>query len=160
MDRHAYFASEEMTALILAGSEGSAEVGVTIADLPSPSGVAYLTQSEGDLVLLWNTVDDLLSVQLVPTTGAQDFIVNQGEIREGWGYRFGDYKYLPIPTAEAELSSPESDSPPSLQNIGGYTPGMPDDAPDWSRKGIYQGWGSEQILAVFLSFTHMLRQGA
>ncbi|WP_143542785.1 hypothetical protein [Rhodococcus qingshengii] len=160
LDRHAYFASEEMTALILAGSEGSAEVGVTIADLPSPSGVAYLTQSEGDLVLLWNTVDDLLSVQLVPTTGAQDFIVNQGEIREGWGYRFGDYKYLPIPTAEAELSSPESDSPPTLQNIGGYTPGMPDDAPDWSRKGIYQGWSSEQILAVFLSFTHMLRQGA
>ncbi len=39
---------------------------------------------------------------------------------------------------------------------------MPDDAPDWSRKGgIYQGgWTSEQILAVFLSFTHMLRQSA
>lgn len=157
-DRYAYFASEEMTALILAGSEGSAEVGVTIADLPSPSGVAYLTQAAGGLVLLWNTIDDVLSVQLVPTTGAQDFISNQGEIQEGWGFKFGNHKYLPSPFAEAELSSPESDSPPTLQNVGGYTPGMPDDAPAWSRTGIYQGWAPEQILAVFLSFTHMLRQ--
>ncbi len=83
LDRHAYFASEEMTALILAGSEGSADVGVTLADLPSPSGVAYLTQAVGGLVLLWNTIDDLLSVQVVPITGAQDFIVNQGG-EEGW----------------------------------------------------------------------------
>jgi hypothetical protein len=160
LDRHAYFASEEMTALILAGSEGSADVGVTLADLPSPSGVAYLTQAVGGLVLLWNTIDDLLSVQVVPITGAQDFIVNQGEKKVGWGYRFGEHKYLPMPFAEAQLSLPESDSPPTLQNVGGYTPGMPDDAPDWSRKGIYQGWTSEQILAVFLSFTHMLRQSA
>lgn len=158
IDRHAYYASEEITALILAGSESSAEVGVTAADLPSPTGVAHLSQSAGALLLLWQVLDDdLLSVQLVPAEGARSFISNDGAPKTGWGYRFINHMYLPIPTAEALLSPVESDAPPSLQASGGFTPRMPADAPR-DERGIYQGWSTERILEVFISFTHMLRQ--
>lgn len=123
IDRHAYYASEEITALILAGSESSAVVGVTAADLPSPTGVAYLSQSAGALLLLWQVLDDdLLSVQLVPAEGARSFISNDGAPKTGWGYRFINHMYLPIPTAEALLSPVESDAPPSLQASGGFHP--------------------------------------
>jgi hypothetical protein len=159
-DRHAYYASEEMTALILAGSETAAGVSVTVADLPSPTGVAYLAHTDGGLVLMWQVLDDdLLSVQLIPAFGVQEFITHDGTRREGWGYRFINHMYLPIPTAEAELSPPESDAPPCLHSLGGFTPGLPDDAPRDVR-GIYHGWTTGQILEVFISFTHMLRQGS
>lgn len=159
-DRHAYYATEEMTALILAGSETSAEVSVTVDDLPSPSGVAYLARDKAPLVLMWQVLyGSLLSVQLVPARGAQEFIGHDGTRSEGWGYRFINHMYLPIPTAEAELSLPNSDDPPCLHEIGGFTPGMPDDVPRDERE-IYIGWSSAEILEVLISFTHMLRQGS
>ena len=157
LDRHAYYASEELTALILAGSETSAEVSVTPADLPSPTGVAYLARPDGALILLWQVLDDLLSVQLVPATGVKSFIANDGALKTGWGYRFINHCYLPMPTAEALLSPLESDTPPILRSLGGFTPGMPADAPR-DERGIYQGWSTARILEVFISFTHMCRQ--
>jgi hypothetical protein len=159
VDRHAYYASEEMTALILAGSETSAEVSVTPADLPSPSGVAYLARPEGGLVLLWQVLyDTLLSVQLVSAAGVAEFLGDEGELRAGLAYRYLNHVYLPLPTAEAELSPPESDAPPSLHVIGGFTPaGMDSDVPEEALT-IYRGWTSAEILEVFVSFTHMLRQ--
>ncbi|CRK54608.1 conserved protein of unknown function [Rhodococcus sp. RD6.2] len=158
LDRHAYYAAEELTALILAGSETSAEVSVTPADLPSPTGVAYLARPDGALLLLWQVLnDDLLSVQLVPAAGVQSVLAADGELKAGCGYRFINHVYLPIPTAEALLSPLESDSPPSLRSIGGFTPGMPAD--DFrGEQGIYQGWSAARILEVFIAFTHTLRQ--
>lgn len=157
-DRHAYYASEEMTALILAGSETSAEVSVTPADLPSPAGVVYLSHTGNPLLMLWQVLyDDLLSVQLVPAEGARSFIDHDGSLQIGYGNRFINNLYLPLPTAEALLSPVESDTTPSLREIGGYTPGMPAEAQKDVRK-IYQGWASAEILEIFISFTHMLRQ--
>ncbi|NKS56294.1 hypothetical protein GS504_01525 [Rhodococcus hoagii] len=159
-DRHAYYASEAMTALTLAGSETSADVAVAIADLPSQSGVAYLDRGseEEGLVMMWQVLyGDLLSVQLVTVSGLEEFLVNDGTRREGWGYRFINHRYLPIPTAEAVLSAPGADEPPVVKSIGGFTPPMNPDVPKekWT---IYRGWTREQILEVFFSFTHMIRQ--
>ena len=157
-DRHAYYASEEMTALIRAGSKTSAEVSVTPDDLPSPSGVAYLARPEGGLVLLWNILYDThLSVQLVSAAGVEEFLGDEGELRAGSAYRFGNHDYLPIPTAEAELSPPESDTPPSLHSIDDFTRAGDSDVPQQALTN-YRGWTSAQILEVFVSFTHMLRQ--
>lgn len=158
-DRHAYFASEEMTALTLAGSQTSADVSVTVADLPSPAGVAYLDRGseEEGLVLMWHLVDDdVLNVQLAPVSGVEEFLENDGTRREGWGYRFINHRYLPIPLAEAVLSAPETDEPPVLHSIGGFAPANPDVPKEkWT---LYQNWTREQILQVFISFTHMIRQ--
>ncbi|NKR39714.1 hypothetical protein GS503_01985 [Rhodococcus hoagii] len=123
-DRHAYYASEEMTALILTGSETSADVSVTAADLPSPAGVAYLDQGgdEEGLVLIWHIAyDELLTVQLVPVSGVDEFLANDGSLRAGWGYIHADCRYLPIPGIEAVLSAPETDEPPTLRPVGGFT---------------------------------------
>ncbi|MGW5153620.1 hypothetical protein [Rhodococcus koreensis] len=159
VDRHTYYASEEMTALILAGSETSAEVSVTPADLPSPSGVAYLAQPDGGLFLIWQILyDTLLSVQLVSAAGMEEFIGDEGELREGLSYRYVNHIYLPLPTAEAELSPPESDTPPSLHSIGGFVPAAMDSDFPQEFLTIYRGWTSAEILEVFISFTHMLRQ--
>ncbi|WP_458683263.1 hypothetical protein [Prescottella equi] len=157
-NRHAYYASEEMTALTLAGSQTSADVSVTVADLPSPTGVAYLDRGsdEEGLVLMWHVDDDVLNVQLSPVSGIEGFLENDGTRREGWGYRFINHRYLPIPLAEAVLSAPETDEPPVLHSIGGFAP-MNSDVPKekWT---LYQNWTPEQILQVFISFTHMIRQ--
>ncbi|MCQ4118352.1 hypothetical protein [Rhodococcus tibetensis] len=158
-DRHAYYASEEMTALIRAGSKTSAEVSVTPDDLPSPSGVAYLARPEGGLVLLWNILyDTRLSVQLVSAAGVEEFLGDEGELRPGAAYRYINHVYLPIPTAEAELSPPESDTPPSLHLIDGLTPAGMDSDVRQEALTSYRGWTSAEILGVFVSFTHMLRQ--
>lgn len=158
-NRHAYYASEEMTALTLAGSQTSADVSVTVADLPSPTGVAYLDRGseEEGLVLMWHLpYDDVLNVQLAPASGIEEFLDNDGTRREGWGYRFINHRYLPIPLAEAVLSSPETDEPPVLHSIGGFAPTNADVPKEqWT---LYQNWTREQILQVFISFTHMIRQ--
>ncbi|RYF54009.1 MAG: hypothetical protein EOO27_24745 [Comamonadaceae bacterium] len=157
-DRHAYYASEEMTARILAGSANSAEVSVTPDDLPSPSGVAYLARPEGGLVLLWKIQHDtLFSVQLVSASGVAEFLGNDGQLRAGSAYRYLNHAYLPIPTAEAELSPPESDTPPSLHSIDNFTRAEDSDVPQQALTNC-RGWTSAQILEVFVSFTHMLRQ--
>ncbi|WP_420879163.1 hypothetical protein [Rhodococcus sp. (in: high G+C Gram-positive bacteria)] len=159
-DRHAYYASEEMTALILAGSETSADVSVTAADLPSPAGVAYLDQGsdEEGLVLMWHIAyDELLTVQLVPASGVDEFLANDGTHRPGWGYIHADCRYLPIPGIEAFLSAPDTDEPPVLRPVGGFTPTVHPDVPK-EKRTLYQGWTAEQMLRVFLSFTHMIRQ--
>lgn len=159
-DRYAYYASEETTALILAGSETSADVSVTAADLPSPAGVAYLNQGsdEEGLVLMWHIAyDELLTVQLVPVSGVDEFLANDGTSRPGWGYRHANSRYLPIPGCEAFLSAPETDEPPALQPAGGFTPSVNPNVPK-EKRTLYQGWTAEQMLRVFLSFTHMIRQ--
>ncbi len=160
--RNAYYASEEMTAHILADRETSAEVSVTPENLPSPSGVAYLARPEGGLVLLWKIQHDtLLSVQLVSASELAEFLGNDGEPRPGGAYRYLNHVYLPLPTAEAELSPPGSDTPPNLHNIDGLTPaGMDTDVPHVPHEALTnnRGWTSAEILEVFVAFTHMCRQ--
>ncbi|MGE6851066.1 hypothetical protein ACQKGB_28970 [Bacillus tropicus] len=157
-DRHAYYASEEMTALVLAGSETSAEVSVRVDDLPSPSGVAYLAHAETPLMLLWRLNDLVLEVQLVRARGVQEFIGHDGALQAGSGFRFINHVYLPFLTAEAELSPPDSDEVPCLRMTGGFSLKVSaDDKPD--EREIYTGWTPAKILEVFISFTHMLRQG-
>ncbi|EKT78035.1 hypothetical protein WSS_A34507 [Rhodococcus opacus M213] len=158
-DRHAYYASEEMTAHILAGSATSAEVSVTPENLPSPSGVAYLARPEGGLVLLWTIQHDtLLSVQFVSASELAEFLGNRGEPRAGAAYRYVNHVYLPIPTAEVELSPPGIGTPPSLHTIDGLAPaGMGTDVPHEALTNN-RGWTSAEILEVFVAFTHMCRQ--
>jgi hypothetical protein len=83
--RHTFFASAETTALILAGCESATNVGATVADLPSPSGVAYLAGDDGDsLFLLWHTEDEgLLTVQVATPAGLAAFLAHDGAAREG-----------------------------------------------------------------------------
>ncbi|MDV7353058.1 hypothetical protein R4282_08565 [Rhodococcus oxybenzonivorans] len=158
-DRYAYYASEEMTAHILTRSETSAEVSVTPENLPSPSGVAYLSRPEGGLVLLWKIQHDtLLSVQLVSASELAEFLGNDGEPRAGAAYRYVNHVYLPIPTAEVELSPPGSGTPPGFNKIGGLTPvGMDSDVPHEALTNNRRRTSAE-ILEVFVAFTHMLRQ--
>lgn len=53
-DRHAYFATEEMTALVMAGSgRGVENLALTVADLPSTNGFAYLHRPNDQGMFLW-----------------------------------------------------------------------------------------------------------
>ena len=159
--RHTFFANAETTALILAGCESATNVGATVADLPSPSGVAYLATDDGDsLFLLWHTEDEaLLTVQVATTAGLAAFLAHDGAAREGrHGWIFGRSTYLPLPTVEATLSAPDSDEPPVPIEVEGGLTYTADSSDSDAMRAIYRGWTQSQMLRLMLSFTHMLRQ--
>ncbi|MGB3673996.1 MAG: hypothetical protein WA988_06125 [Candidatus Nanopelagicales bacterium] len=159
--RHTFFASAETTALILAGCESATNVGATVADLPTPSGIAYLARDDGDsLFLLWHTEDEaVLTVQVATPARLAAFLAHDGAAREGrHGWIFGRSTYLPLPTVEATLSAPDSDEPPVPIEVEGGLTYTADNSESDAMRAIYQGWTQPQMLRLMLSFTHMLRQ--
>jgi hypothetical protein len=156
--RHAYFATAETTALVLAGCESIVEVSATANDLPSESGFVFFDRDDGDaLCLLWsvNVSTGLLHVQLVTAAGMDCFLAQDGSPENGFPY--GRYGFRALPIMQARLSDVGSDESPSPIEVSVPPIVGTEEAPDWLQV-MYRDVGPDQVLTLLLSFTHMLRQ--
>lgn len=158
-DRHAYFASPDMTALIKSAADDLPQVGLTEADLPSPNGVAYLSDPDNPLVLLWCVASQWedepngLFVQIATADGLRQHLGNTGEDPTALSVGGpGEPRMLPLPGLALSLSEPGSDAPPATRTLGGFIP-VPS-----TEHALYPNWPDEQFVGLFLSFVHMLRQ--
>ncbi|ELB86009.1 hypothetical protein Rwratislav_47115 [Rhodococcus wratislaviensis IFP 2016] len=141
--RHAYFAPEETSALVLAGAQQTeVEHPVTVADLPSPDGVAYLHRPDGPLVLLWSTFENITSVAIATAAGTREYLLDETEPVSP-----------PLPVASFQLSADGTDAAP-VPVFDGIV-AMPD--LQWGT-GEYDHYAAPRAVPVFLSLVHMLRQ--
>lgn len=171
--RHCYFATPEMSATILAASSDPVDVSMTIDDLPSPTGIAYLHQQDRnrDLILLWAVIDnspfnspDALYVQLLNAEGLAYLLTHNGHYSKP-GHRWSNGTYLPTTTAEITLSEKETDTAPTLGEASGATYGAyPDAGTDTDRqwasdlRPLYPDRTPLDIYSIFSAFVHMLPQ--
>lgn len=107
--RHAYFCSEEMSAVVRSAANADAlGAACTVADLPSPTGIAYLHDQAEPLVLRWaSSSSGLASVNIASLTGVEKLLTD--------GVTFtGDdaTRHVPQPFEQLRLSSPNSDEAP------------------------------------------------
>ncbi|OAK53803.1 hypothetical protein A3K89_22035 [Rhodococcoides kyotonense] len=153
---HAYFVSPDMSALVLAGAARSADVPVTVADLPSPAGVAYFKPQDGPFFLLWYvSLNRFVHLQKATRTGMLRFLEQDGTT----GLEVGSTKYLPLPTFELLLSPPDSDiapDPASLRIDNAHVPQHTDPQQLQDVQDI--GAGGKEVMSTFLSFVNMIRQ--
>lgn len=159
-DRHAYYVSSEAAALVFAGCVSAADVSATVADLPSPSGIAYFDRPDEDgLYLLWHVIGDLLWVQMVSGVGVAAFLAHDGFFQGGVsGWKHFNSCYLPLPFVEAEMSALCSDvAPTRLERSGAFDPQL-DGTENERMKAVFGGWDPDRALMLLLSLTHMLRQ--
>ncbi|MDH6284062.1 hypothetical protein [Prescottella agglutinans] len=141
--RHTYFATEETTALVLAGVQDAVtEHSVTAADLPSPDGVAYLHQRDGALVVAWSTFQNITSVAICTADAARTYLLDGAEPVSP-----------PLPVASFRLSADGADTAP-VPVLDGI-----DALPDlqWGTSE-YDHYAAPRAIPVFLSLVHMLRQ--
>lgn len=148
-DRHAYFATEEMTALILAGAEHEIEsYSLSAPDLPSPNGVAYLHRPAGHAEFLWWS-----------TTG-NGMVIASTARAESLRYWLEAEPTL-LGTARTphhalwalclvHLTPVGSDEPPIHRGPTTYGEGVDPNDPLLIE--------SEHVVSTFLSFCHMLHQ--
>lgn len=139
--RHIIYCTEEMTALVRsAASEEVSQHAFTAADLPSPSGVAYLYDRGEPLLLRWTTADG--GRQLAAN------LMNHGGIRRLLDDTFSDPdQHIAQPYQWVYLSEPQSDAPPSDTTV--VTP--------------FTGYDDARIRAVgaiytLFALTHLSRQ--
>ncbi|WP_458683620.1 hypothetical protein [Prescottella equi] len=141
--RHAYFAVEETTALILAGAQQTVtEHSVAVSDLPSPNGVAYLHHADEPLVLAWSTFGGVVSVSICTAEAARTHLLDETEPVSP-----------PLPVASFRLSADGTDTAP-VPILDGI-----EDCVDlqWG-DGKFDHYAAPRAIPVFLSFMHMLRQ--
>lgn len=135
VDRHAYYATPEMSALIEAGQSADREqdVAVTMADLPSNRGVLYLAPADGvhdhGRVLVWNETGrdsesgtDVLLIAMLTVPALRWWLARTDGSPDLEGNRMHRLvnDYLPLfPFAEVQLSAAESDAPPSAPDRSG-----------------------------------------
>ncbi|PJE03593.1 MAG: hypothetical protein CK429_32845 [Mycobacterium sp.] len=126
--RHAIFCTEEMTALVRSAATAQvAESALSLADLPSPAGVAFLYDRSEPLLLRWVTTSEgMVSANLAEVEGLRRIVSD----------RFTDPDmHVPQPFEQARLSPPMTDQPPSSVEVfkpfgadGQYTKIRPDNA--------------------------------
>jgi hypothetical protein len=143
--RHAYFASEEMSALILAGSaKGVEALALTVADLPSPSGFAYFYRPDGKGLFLWWTSDEddvvasVVTAKKVTEWLASETVLEEARIQ---------------PFAMAVLSPAGTDTGPLAVDVHNpFEVNAHDGENDFDRLD------AKHVLPILFSFAHMLRQ--
>ncbi len=141
--RHAYFASEETTALVLAGAQETVvEHSVTAVDLPSPDGVAYLNRADGALALVWTTHEDITTVAIATAAGVGEYLLDETEPVSP-----------PLPSASFRLSADGTDAAPVP--VADEIEALPEQ--QWG-SGEYDHYAAPRAIPVFLSLVHMLRQ--
>ncbi|MGJ6127394.1 hypothetical protein QN239_32970 [Mycolicibacterium sp. Y3] len=125
--RHTIFCTEEMTALVRSAATAQvAESALSLADLPSPAGVAFLHDRSEPLLLRWVTTSEgMVSANLAEVEGLRRIVSD----------RFTDPDmHVPQPFEQARLSPPMTDQPPSPVEVfkpfgdGQYTKIKPDNA--------------------------------
>jgi hypothetical protein len=144
--RHAYYATEELTALILAGSARGVEaLALSVADLPSPQGFAYLHRPNNKGLLLWWTMaqDDIVVTSLITAQKMIDWLQSEPIAPE--------YQWLPY--ASAALTPPGSDTSPNGLRVNNPFQNLRHDSED-----EFDRADGQLALPVLFSFAHMLRQ--
>lgn len=165
-ERHCYYATPEMTATVFAGSESIDNVSLTLADLPSRTGIAYLHQEDRDrdLILLWAADGEaVLHITLLSAEALAYLLAHEGRLNSP-GHRWVNSRYLVSSTAEVLLSAEGSDEAPRLDVVQGAQFGSSGDPLDPDRKWgedpqvMYPGRTSDEIFGLFASLMHMLPQ--
>lgn len=144
--RHAYYATEEMTALIAAGATRSVEdLALTVTDLPSPDGFAYLHRPDDAGLFLWWTV--------VGDSRVAAALSSSSILREWLSLDVADLASMPSPFAMADLSGiGTDDAPRSSWVTNPFKDKFGDD------EDLFRRQDAQAALPHLFSFVHMLRQ--
>ncbi|EHB48776.1 hypothetical protein MycrhDRAFT_5617 [Mycolicibacterium rhodesiae JS60] len=140
-DRHAYFCTEEMSALVRsAATDQVAESALSLADLPSTSGIAYLYDRAEPLVLRWaSTSAGMVSANIAGHNGIRRILEDE----------FADPDtHVAQPFEQAQLSPPMSDDPPGavavIKPFGG--------------DGQYSSIRPDNAIHTLFALSHLMRQ--
>lgn len=139
--RHTIFCTEEMTALVRSAATGQvAESALSLADLPSPAGVAFLYDRAEPLLLRWCTTSaGMVSANLAELEGLRRIISD----------RFTDPDmHVPQPFEQAKLSPPMTDEPPSPVEV--FKP--------FGADGQYSAIRPDNAMNTLFALSHLARQ--
>lgn len=139
--RHATFCTEEMTALVRSAATSQvAESALTLADLPSPAGVALLYDRAEPLLLRWATTSSgMVSANLADVKGIRRILADE----------FTDPDmHVPQPFEQATLSPPMSDEPPGPVEV--FKP--------FGADGQYSSIRPDNAMNTLFALTHLSRQ--
>lgn len=146
--RHAYFATPEMSEVIISGATRDIkDLALTPADLPSPQGLLLMNRPSGSGAVLWwapgpdNTIwAATKSVRLL-----EKWLLSDPKAAE-----------FPLhPYVMASLSDPISDAAPVVRDVTLPFEALAGHAPD---RGRFDEPDASGVLQIFLSFAHMIRQ--
>ncbi|WP_342314652.1 hypothetical protein LIX17_25740 (plasmid) [Mycobacterium avium subsp. hominissuis] len=139
--RHAIFCTEEMTALVRSAATAQvAESALSLADLPSPAGVAFLYDRAEPLLLRWVTTSEgMVSANLAEVEGLRRIVSD----------RFTDPDmHVPQPFEQARLSPPMTDQPPSAVEV--FKP--------FGADGQYSQIRPDNAMNTLFALSHLARQ--
>lgn len=145
--RHAYFATPEMSEVILSGATRDIkDLALTPADLPSPQGLLLMNRPDGSAVLWWAPGPD----------NAIWASTKSVKLLEAWLLSDPrDVKFPLHPYVMATLSHPMSDEAPVVRDVVLPFEALAGHAPD---RGRFDEPDASGVLQIFLSFAHMIRQ--
>jgi hypothetical protein len=147
VDRHAYYATEEMAALISAGAaHGVENLALTVADLPSTNGIAYLHRPGGAGMFLWWSV---VSGDRVAAT-----LTSVAQFKKWFGFEEEiDVVTYPLLFSFADLTPVGTDDAPrGAQMHNPYSGTLNGDEDPFIQEATINA------LPMLFSFVHMLRQ--
>jgi hypothetical protein len=140
-DRHAFYCTEEMSALVRSAATSQvAESALSLADLPSLSGIAYLYDRAEPLVLRWaSTSAGMVSANIAGHNGIRRILEDE----------FADPDtHVAQPFEQAQLSPPMSDDPPGavavIKPFGG--------------DGQYSSIRPDNAIHTLFALSHLMRQ--
>lgn len=140
--RHAIYCTEEMTALVRSAAVTGqvAENALSLADLPSPAGVAYMYDRAEPLLLRWATTSaGMVSANLAELQGLRRIMAD----------RFTDPDmHVPQPFEQARLSPPLTDLPPSPAEV--FKP--------FGADGQYSAIRPDNAMNTLFALSHLARQ--
>ncbi|WP_158170858.1 hypothetical protein [Rhodococcus sp. JT-3] len=161
-ERHCFFATEETSALVLAGANDAiTRVAATAADLPSPNGIAYFDRAPavGGFFLLWG----------VRTDGLLQASVCSAPMLMGWlerdpkpipGGTPNERGFWPLPFRQAKMSAAQSDEPPHPIDVSAPTTMKFESGnePTPLTEDPLDRVEADLAVPILLSFAHMMRQ--
>lgn len=108
-DRHAYFCTDEMAAVVHSAAESALQPNTSFTeyDLPSPHGIAYLSDPERPTLLRWCTTGQAVTVNLSTVDGLVRLL------EEGVNPR--SEHHVPQPFEHILLSQHRSDESPTIE---------------------------------------------
>ncbi len=108
LDRHAYFCADEMAAVVHSAAESALQpdTSFTEYDLPSPHGIAYLSDPDSPIVLRWCTIGHAVAVNLASPKGLVDLLEA--------GVKVGEH-HVPQPYEHIMLSQERTDRSPTIE---------------------------------------------
>lgn len=140
LGRHAYFCTDEMAAVVISAAESALQpdTSFTEHDLPSPHGIAYLSDPDDPLVLRWCTTGSGVTVNLATTDGLAR-LLEEGAKPERVEH------HVPQPYEHLLLSQERSDESPTIEVRRLYLES-------------YKAIRSENAAATLVAFSRLIQQ--